>query len=77
MSAVLCRRKSDGAMFRPSCPPDYCEGQAIADAIMGRRLFYFEGIRWQPRRWWQLRGRWVDTGEVWQPESGEFEVIRQ
>lgn len=74
---VLCRRKTDGAIFRPSHPGDYCHGQAMADAILGRLRFYFRGVRWQPRRWWQIRGRWIDTGEIWEPESGEFDVIRQ
>jgi hypothetical protein len=74
---VLCRRKTDGAIFRPSHPDDYCHGQAMADAILGNLRFYFRGVRWQPRRWWQIRGRWIDTGEIWESESGEFDVIRQ
>lgn len=72
---VLCRRKTDGALFRASYPEGYDSGQAIADILLGKRTFYFRGVRWQPRRWWQARGRWIDTGEIWTPASGEFEVI--
>lgn len=71
----LCRRKTDGAVFKASCPPDYCGGQAIADVLRGRLAFYFLGVKWQPRKWWQLRGKWVETGEAWEPTSDEFDVF--
>ncbi len=71
----LCKRKSDGAMFRPSYPDGYDGAQAMADTLIGRTTFYFRGVRWQSRKWWQLSGCWVDTGEIWQPKSGEFDVV--
>lgn len=71
----LCRRKTDGAMFRPSYPDDYTGEKSMADAFTGRATFYFRSVRWQPRRWWQLHGQWIDTGEIWQPQSGEFDVL--
>ena len=73
---TLCKRKADGAMFRPSFPDDYDAGKAMADMFTGKSSFYFRGIKWEPRRWWQFRGRWIDTGEIWQPESGEFDVVQ-
>ena len=48
---------------------------ALADTLSCTFRFYFIGIVWQPRKWWQFEGQWIDTSEVWQPESGEFEVI--
>lgn len=73
---TLCRRKSDGAMFRASVPDDYTEADAIVDCLSLKKLeFYFRGVLWQPRRWWQRRGCWVDRGEIWEPESGEFDVV--
>lgn len=72
---TLCRRKTDGAMFRASTPDDYTFAQSLADMFALKAEFYFRGIVWQPRRWWQLHGRWVDTGEVWEPTSGEFDVL--
>ena len=71
----LCKRKSDGKMFRPSCPDNYNEGNALADLFSGKDCFYFRGVEWQDRKWFQLRGKWVDTGEIWEPNSGEFDVI--
>lgn len=70
----LCRRKTDGAIFRPSFPDGYTQKDAFTDMMRGQMRFYFQGVRWEPRKWWQMRGRWVDTGEVWEPESGEFDV---
>lgn len=71
----LCKRKTDGAMFRPSYPDNYDSGQAVADALAGTTKFYFREVRWVAPRWWQLRGKWVDTGVIWTPSSGEFDVI--
>ena len=71
----LCRRKADGAMFRASFPDDYDAGKALADCFSGVTKFYFRGVIWKPRRWWQFKGHWLDTGEIWEPESGEFEVL--
>lgn len=62
-------------MFRPSYPDDWTDGDALAAVIAGKASFYFRGVRWEPRRWWQLSGQWVDTGEIWEPESGEFDVL--
>jgi len=71
----LCRSKATGKMFRPSYPDDWDDADAIAACIIGRIEFYFCGVSWQPRKWWQFHGRWVDTGEIWKPSSGEFDVI--
>lgn len=78
MQIKLCKRKTDGAMFRPSYPDDYSVADAIADAADGHPKFYFRGVKWQPRKWWKIwqpRGEWIDTGDIWQPQSGEFTVI--
>lgn len=71
----LCKRKTDGAMFRPSYPDGYDEVDSIVDCVRGTISFYLRGVQWKPRRWWQLRGRWIDTGEIWTPQSGEFDVV--
>ncbi len=73
---TLCRRKTDGAMFRPSFPDGYDGWQATTSTLNRKEFFYFRMVKWQPRRWWQIRGRWVDTGEIWEPTSGEFDVIK-
>lgn len=71
----LCRRKTDGAMFRASHPEGYTEADAVADCLSGQPTFFFRRVQYTPRQWWHLRGRWTDTGEIWKPKSGEFEVV--
>jgi len=74
----LCVRKSDGAMFRPSFPDGWGDAEATASAFSGRGpQFYFRRIAVQPKRWWHRRERWSDTGETWEPESGEFQVVER
>ncbi len=75
MTQKLTRRKTDGQLFRPSFAEGYTLGCALVGMLSSVRLrFYFRSIEWLPRRWW-FGGQWVDTGEIWEPESGEFDVI--
>lgn len=68
-------RKSDGILFRPSYPDSWTDGDAIVSVFSSKGpQFYFRGVRVVPPRWWQRCPRWEDTGEIWQPESGEFKV---
>ena len=81
----IVRRKSDGAVFRASHPEDpETFARICGDAFAGGG-FYFRRIRLQPKRWWRWRqrlwpfwrlwpSRWVETGEIWEPKSGEFNV---
>ena len=71
----LCKRKSDGTMFRPSTPDNYGEFEAMVDLFKGIHRFYFREVEFRPRKWYQFKGKWVDTGKVWEPSSGEFEVL--
>lgn len=73
-------RKSDGALFRPSHPDWWTEADAVAATLSGDGpMFYFRGVAWVPGRVlpWPRRGRWVDTGEIWEPASGEFSVVNE
>ena len=74
---ILCRRKSDGALFRPAFPDGYDAGHAIADALTGTRAWYFQRVEVQTvRRWFRTRTTYEDTGEIWQPTRGnQFDVI--
>lgn len=70
----LIIRKADGATFRASSPDGYDMAQALADLVSSDKpSFYFRRIRRE--RNWLGRKRWVDTGEVWEPKSGEFWVV--
>lgn len=72
----LCIRKSDGTVWKPSTPPGYTYGHAIADCMLGRTGFYFKQVVLGNRGWWIFtRRRWVETGEIWEPKSGEFTVV--
>ena len=71
----ICRRKSDGSLWRPSTPPGYDYGDAMRDTVSGVSRFYFIGICRVHRWWW--RDYWQDTAEVWAPSSGEFQVLNQ
>ena len=72
----LVIRASDGAVFEPSCPDNYDEGQALIDLFSGINCWYFRQLQWKPRRWWQLYGKWKRTGEIWKPKEGrEFDVV--
>ncbi len=71
----IVRRKSDGAVFRASFPEDPMEFARICgNAFAGRGGFYFRRIRLQPKKWWRFWRRWADTGEIWEPKSGEFDI---
>lgn len=77
MSDKLCIRKSDATVWEPSCPDDYTEGDALATALLGRPSWYFRHVEWESSPWWKFwtRGKWVRTGDIWKPESGEFMVV--
>lgn len=75
MGTLLCRRKTDGALFEPSHPDHWGDAAAITALLSNGPQFYFRRVELAPRRWWQRRARWQRTGEVWEPESGEFEVL--
>lgn len=66
----ICRRKSDGRFYEPSHPDD-----AVIDLF--NYSWYFREVELMPRRWWQLRPRWKRTGEIWEPDSGEFDVLEE
>ena len=74
---TLCKRKTDGALFRPSFPDDYSDVQAIIDTLTGNYLWYFRRVELKKvRRWFWTRVIYEDTGEVWCPREGaEFDVI--
>lgn len=76
MPERLCRRKVDGELFRPSHDPDNPMG-----GLFGGKQFYFRSVRIvraAPKRWWMWSAPLPtveDTGEIWEPESGEFDVL--
>lgn len=79
----ICKRNSDGKLFRPSYPDDWTEAEAnlaFAEILAGESLgYYFREIVWKPFPWW-LRwlfpGYWSDTGEIWEPDSyREFTIL--
>lgn len=69
----VCKRKTDGVLFRPSYPSNLTRGEVIAACILGKRNFYFRRIK--PVKKWFTR-YFEDTGEIWEPESGEFDIIK-
>lgn len=75
----LVIRKSTGEVFLPSYPTGYSEANAIVDCLScERNKFYFRKLIWDPpgRHWWNRRGIWTETGEIWgDAESGEFDVV--
>jgi hypothetical protein len=72
LSGKITVRKIDRACFEPSYSDDYNEGKAIADIMLGNTRFYFRRVI--PVKFlWMIR--WVRTGDIWQPKSGEFEVM--
>ena len=80
MSDKLCIRRSDGTVWEPSHPDGYTEGDAIADVLLGRSRWFFRQVEWRPSPWWRFwsRGRWVRSGDVWEPVGGrEFEITRR
>ena len=73
----IARRVSDSALYEPSFPDNYTDGQVISNMLSGGPQWYFRRIVQCPRRWWQLRQRWKRTGEIWQPnDASEFDVIQ-
>lgn len=76
---TLCKRKSDGAFFEPSYPDDYNSGKAMADCMLGNARFYFREVVWKPCPLWKFwhKGIWERTGVIWQPDTGEFDVLSE
>lgn len=75
---TLCRRRSDGALFRPSYPDGYTEGHAIVDLFTKKGpSWYFRAVRARTvGRWFWRRTVYEDTGDVWEPKMGkEFDVL--
>lgn len=72
----LVKRKSDGTIFEASFPEWWNEGDALMSMLHHDAYqFYFREVKWQPRKWWQLKGKWVRTGVIWQTNSIlEFDV---
>jgi hypothetical protein len=77
MTDKICRRKIDGALFAPSCPDNWTDGDAIAAMIRGGPQFYFRRVVLAPRKWWQFSRRWKRTGEIWEPKSNEFDILSE
>lgn len=69
----VCRRKDDGTLWMPSYPEDWTDGDALAATLSGDPSFYFRQVVFVRRRW--LPGYWSLTGNIWQPASGEFDVL--
>lgn len=67
-SPIVTSKASDD-FYEPSHPgyPDY------SSLFTNRGSFFFRRIVRQPDRWWR-KERWLRTGEIWCPESGEFNV---
>ena len=70
------RRISDGSMYEASFPDHWQDHDAVVACLTGSTGFYFRKLRKVNKKWWQFwKPEWERTGEVWQPESGEFEVL--
>ena len=71
MNKIIVRR-SDGAYFKSSYPK--IGDTHVFEGRYGGRGYYFRRVEWLPRKWWQVRGEWVETGEIWEPDpdKGEF-----
>lgn len=68
---TICVRKRDAALFEPSFDPDNVHA-IFVDLFSGKSTFYFRRV--VPVRH-RRRALWRRTGEIWEPESGEFDVI--
>lgn len=78
MSDKLCIRKSDDTLWEPSYPDHRNDGHALALLFSGDVMkWYFRAVEWEPSPWWKFwtKGSWQRTGEIWEPESGEFDVV--
>ena len=71
----ICKRKSDGKLFEPSCEPGYNAACAMVDMLFRRNSFYFLEIEESKGPWYWPFTRFVRTGNIWRPQSGEFEVL--
>ena len=70
----IVQRASDGTWWEPSHQDGYGLGDALADAISGKRCWYFRRVRLVPRG--VVFRRWERTGEICEPVEGrEFKVI--
>ena len=72
---TVIRDPKTGAFFRASFRRGYDASAAMVDTISGNARFYFRRVHRLKRPWWRGGDTWEDTGEIWCPESGEFEVI--
>ena len=73
---TIAIRKKDGATFKPSFPrpEEYAEHGGPMDSLFdGSSGFFFRRIE---RRGWWIFKVWRETGEIWKPESGEFDVSK-
>lgn len=74
----LCIRKSDGSIWEPITPPGYTHGQMVADCMLGKLQWCFWRLIRERVGWWIFkRLKWVSTGQIWQPTSGEFNVLTE
>ena len=73
---TLAQRISDGALFLPSFPADSSDNIILLEMLSERSQYYFRRVIQIERAWWQLRERYMRTGEIWMPlRSSEFNVI--
>lgn len=72
----VIRCKASGRTYRPSHPHGCDDVAALAAAISGKACFYFREIERVKRPWWKGGSFWRDTGKIWEPESGEFDLER-
>lgn len=69
-------RKTNGSIYEASHPEPH-EGNPFAGLFSGKNLFFFRRVIFKPSPWWMFwkKGKWERTGEIWKPETGEFDVI--
>ena len=70
---TLCVRKSDGLIFRPSCPDTYTVGDVYRDMLNGGGQYFFREVVFHSSRIPFKSGRWVQTGYTWSPARHEFD----
>lgn len=72
----VVRSKATGQLYRASYPHGWGDGDAIAAAFSQESpRFYFREVERIRRPWWRGGDIWRDTGEIWQPERGTFDVL--
>ena len=70
----FARSKADGLFYEPSYPDGWTDADAVAACLNGTASFYFRQVV-LVKRVWPFRPTWKRTGVIWQPKSGEFEVL--